>query len=249
MKAAKPFRLLSYNIQLGLRTEHYGHYVTGAWRHALPARTRRANLLRMAAVMRGYDFVAIQEADAGSLRTGQLNLVEFLAEHAGFKYCGLTVTRDFAPFARFCLGYLSRTAPVHVVAHSLPGRVPGRGALEVDLDSEALGGLTMLVTHLSLGRDSRARQLGYLAAAARGRRAVLVGDMNAGAERLARHPALHVAGLRPLSPAPPTFPSWRPRRALDQVLLSPDLRALSAQTLPALLSDHLPLAVEVARAA
>lgn len=248
MRRPKPFRLLSYNIQIGLYTEHYGHYVTGAWRHALPSRGRRANLLRMAEVMRDYDFVAIQEADAGSIRTGRLNLVEFLAEQAGFAHCGLTVTRDFAPFARFCIGYLSRTAPVRVTAHNLPGRIPGRGALEVNLKLPALGDLTVLVTHLSLGHDSRTRQLGYLSTALHGRRAVLVGDLNVGPERLTRHPGLHVAGLRPLSPAPPTYPSWRPRRALDQVLLSPDLQALSARTLPAVFSDHLPLAVEVAPA-
>jgi len=240
--------MLSFNIQAGLHTQHYGHYVTGAWRHAMPARGRRENLLQMAKLMRGYDFVAIQEADAGSLRTGSVNLIEFLAEQAGFSYYGLTVTRDLAPFARICLGYLSRTPPQRVITHALPGRLPGRGALEVDLESPQLGGLTVLVTHLSLGRVSRSRQLAYLATLLRGQNGVLVGDLNGSPESLRRLPSLHAAGLRAVPGTPATYPSWQPRHSLDQVLLTPRLRALSAEALPAALSDHLPLSVELAHA-
>ena len=241
-----PFRLLSFNIQAGLHTQHYGHYVTGAWRHAMPARGRRENLLQMAKLMRGYDFVAIQEADAGSLRTNRVNLIEFLAEHAGFDHYGLTVTRDLAPFARICLGYLSRSAPQRVITHALPGRIPGRGALEVDLETSQIGALTVLVTHLALGRQSRARQLGYLSTLMRGQDGVLVGDLNGSPESLHRLPSLHAAGLRPITLAPATYPSWQPRHSLDQVLLTPRLQVVSAEALPVALSDHLPLSVELA---
>lgn len=247
MDTETPFRLLSFNIQAGLRTQDYRQYVTGAWRHALPTRRRRGNLLAMAELMRGYDFVAIQEADAGSIRTDRVNLIEFLAEHAGFTHCGLTVTRDLAPFARICLGYLSRTQPKQVITHALPGRLPGRGAFEVDIDSPSLGALTLLVTHLALGRESRSRQLTYLSSVLQGQEGVLVGDLNSSPESLRRVPGLHAAGLRPIPHAPATFPSWRPQRSLDQVLLTPGLQVLSAQALPVALSDHLPLAVELAR--
>lgn len=248
MHTETPFRLLSFNIQAGLHTQDYGHYVIGAWRHALPTRRRRSNLLAMAELMRGYDFVAIQEADAGSIRTDRVNLIEFLAEHAGFTHCGLTVTRDLAPFARICLGYLSRTQPKRVITHALPGRLPGRGALEVRVDT-SLGVLTLLVTHLALGRESRSRQLTYLSSALHGREGVLVGDLNASAESLRYMPSLRAAGLRSIPHAPVTFPSWRPRRSLDQVLLTPGLQAVSARALPVELSDHLPLAVELAHVA
>lgn len=247
MDTEAPFRLLSFNIQAGLQTHDYPHYVSGAWRHALPTRRRRDNLLAMAKLMRGYDFVAIQEADAGSIRTDRVNLVEFLAEQAGFTHYGLTVTRDLAPFARICLGYLSRTPPTQVITHTLPGRLPGRGALEVDIDSPSLGALTLLVTHLALGRESRVRQLTYLSTVMHGQQGVLVGDLNGSPESLRRIPGLRAAGLQPLLHAPATYPSWRPRRSLDQVLLTPELQVVSAQALPVVLSDHLPLAVELAR--
>lgn len=245
---APPFRLLSFNIQAGLHTQHYGHYVTGAWRHAMPARGRRENLLQMAKLMRGYDFVAIQEADAGSIRTNRVNLIELLAEHAGFSHCGLTVTRNLAPFARICLGYLSRSAPQRVITHALPGRLPGRGALEVDLETPQMGALTVLVTHLALGRVSRSRQLAYLATLLRGQNGVLVGDLNGSPESLHRLPSLHAAGLRAVPGTPATYPSWQPRHSLDQVLLTDRLRVVSAEALPVALSDHLPLSVELAYA-
>ena len=44
---------------------------------------------------------------------------------------------------------------------------------------------------------------------------------------------------------PPTFPSWKPRRAIDHVLLSRPLALARLETLPALRSDHLPLAADI----
>jgi Metal-dependent hydrolase len=244
-------RLLSYNIQAGLATRDYGHYVTGAWRHALPARGRRSNLARMAELMQDYDFVALQEADAGSLRTGDLNQIEYLAQRAGFQHYGYSVMRDLAPVARVSLGYLSRWRPRRVVTHLLPGRIPGRGALEVELVSADGAPLRVLATHLSLGPGSRRRQLDYLAAvvAESSRAAVLVGDLNSSSESLRRHPGLRTAGLEPVAEPPVTYPSWRPERALDQVLVRAPLEVLAVRALPVRYSDHRPLAVDLGRCA
>lgn len=62
-------RVLSLNIQVGLQTGGYHHYVTNAWKHFLPSRGVRAHLDRIAQFATAYDVVALQEADAGSLRT------------------------------------------------------------------------------------------------------------------------------------------------------------------------------------
>ena len=77
-------RLLSYNIHVGARPSHYGHYVTRAWRHLLPGPGMHATLDQMAEMMQGHDFVAVQEADAGSLRTRFVNQLEYLAKRAGY---------------------------------------------------------------------------------------------------------------------------------------------------------------------
>lgn len=243
----QPLRLLSFNIQVGMETRHYGDYVMRAWRHALPgpAPGLRATLDRIAMLARDYDFVAIQEADAGSLRTGFLNQMMYLAERAAFAYYGFAVTRDLRPVARHCLGFLSRFPTGTVEDHALPGPIKGRRVLRVPLRSPQ-GQIDMLVAHLSLGPATQRRQLEFLSRlVAPGTATVLMGDLNCEPEALRRHPALREAGFWVPDNSPLTFPSWRPRTAIDHILLSPQLQVHRLESLPHAISDHLPLAAEV----
>jgi endonuclease/exonuclease/phosphatase family metal-dependent hydrolase len=240
-------RLLSYNMQVALPTRHYGDYLAGAWRHVLPpaARGARQRLERIAELVVPYDFVALQEADAGSLRTRGVNQLEFLAHRAGFAHWGLSVTRDLHPLARHSLGFLSRLTPRRVQEHRLPARIPGRSALAVELGPEA-GGLVLMLTHLSLGENARRRQLEFLSQRVPPDRPfVLIGDLNCGPEDLRRHGALRAAGLHVHTDTPATYPSWRPYRCLDHVLWSRHLRLRKLEALPQTASDHLPLAAEL----
>jgi endonuclease/exonuclease/phosphatase family metal-dependent hydrolase len=43
----------------------------------------------------------------------------------------------------------------------------------------------------------------------------------------------------------PTFPSWKPKRALDHILASPSVALEKVWTLPQAFSDHLALAAEI----
>lgn len=238
-------RLLSYNIHVGLEARHYGHYFTGAWRHALPSSGGRAGLDRIAELIRGYDFVALQEADAGSLRTRNVNQLEYLAQRAGYSHWGHSVTRNLRPFARHSLGYLSRFAPVEVREHTLPSPIPGRRAMSISLGPTA-GGLTLIVTHLSLGRGTQTRQLDYLSAQVPpDGPVVLLGDLNCTPETLRRHAGLKASGLWLPEGSPVTYPSWKPRHSIDHVLVSPHVQVHSVEALPHAHSDHLPLAVEI----
>ncbi len=238
-------KLLSFNIQVGMHTRHYGHYVTRALHHVLPSPTMHYNLDRIAELMRDYDFVAIQEADAGSLRSHYVNQMEYLAEKAGFSHFGLSVTRDLKPVARHCLGYLSRRQPVNTVEHVLPSSIPGRRAMTIQLDAE-WGDLTLLVAHLSLGPRTQRRQLHFLAdLVPHARPSVLIGDLNCGPEKLRTHAGLLRSGLWVSAGTPATFPSWKPSRSLDHILVSPDIKVESLVALPHTFSDHRPLAADI----
>lgn len=242
-----PLKLLTYNIQVGLHTRDYRHMLTGMWRHALPSRERLRNLDRIAELMAEYDFVAVQEADAGSLRSRQINQIEYLAECAGFNHCGYTVTRNLRPVARHCLGWLSRSAPLSSEAHSLPAQIPGRAAMKLRFDGD-MDELTVLVAHLSLGPSDRRRQLDYLSGMARDEsRVVVLGDLNSGAEFLRQHPGLGAHPLQLPEHTPPTFPSWRPKQSIDHVLATPDVRIAEVNALPLAISDHRPLSVLIER--
>ncbi|MFC6668926.1 endonuclease/exonuclease/phosphatase family protein [Marinobacterium aestuariivivens] len=238
-------RLLSLNIQVGLETSSYVHYVTRAWKHLLPTRGARDNLERIADLASHFDIVALQEADAGSLRTGRLNQVAHLAERSGLSHWQASVTRDLAPFARHCLGCLSRWPLRQVRSHALPGRVPGRGALEVEICPPGYEPLRLIIAHLALSRHARARQLHYLADLVSAQSdTLLLGDLNCDLSELDAHPGLRQASLQPVHEES-TFPSWRPNRSIDHVLATPHVEVLDARVLDERMSDHLPVATQI----
>ncbi|MFT4045770.1 MAG: endonuclease/exonuclease/phosphatase family protein [Solimonas sp.] len=238
-------RVLTLNIQVGLQTAHYGHYVTGAWRHVLPSRNVRGNLDRIAELASQFDLIALQEADAGSLRTAQLNQVEYLARQAGLPHWRAAVNRNLGPFAQHCLGFLSRLPLLDSEHHALPGRVPGRGALAATLVEPGHRPVRAIVTHLALSRASRQRQLDYLATLApKHSELLLLGDLNCETSELLTHPPFGAIGLQPVNGAP-TFPSWKPQRRLDHVLATPGLAIAHSHVVPTPLSDHLAVAAEL----
>lgn len=241
----RPLRVLTLNIQVGMPTAHYGHYVTGAWRHVLPSRSVQRNLDRIAELAADFDVVALQEADAGSLRTAQINQIEYLARRAGFTHWRAAINRDLGPFAQHALGFLSRHALHDVRHHPLPGRFPGRGVLEAHIRERGHVPLHLMVAHLALGRVSRGRQLDYLAALADPKAdTVLMGDFNCEPLELSRHPELRRIGFR-LIHETPTYPSWRPVRSIDHMLVTPSVQAHGGRVLEAKLSDHLPVTTEI----
>lgn len=237
--------ILTLNIQVGMPTANVGQYISGAWRHVLPSRSVRHNLDRIAEFVSGYDVVALQEVDAGSLRTSQINQVEYLAHKAGFAYWRVAVNRNLRPLAQHAIGLLSRYPLEDVRHHPLPGRFPGRGALEARIVEDGFHPVHLMVAHLSLGRMSRDRQLSYLAdlTDASGD-TLLMGDFNCEPAELAEHPELQRIGFRPVHEHP-TYPSWNPRRCIDHVLVTPSVDAHSSEVVGTRLSDHLPVSTRV----
>lgn len=238
-------RVLSLNIQVGLRSSRYRHYLTEAWRHLLPSQGVRGVLDEIGSLAAGYDLVALQEADAGSLRTRQLNQVAYLAERAALPHWQAAVNRDLRPFAQHCLGLMSRDPLQRLRHHPLPGLLPGRGALDVEVIRPGYRPLRVVVVHLALGRRDRSRQLGYLGALLEdGDDALVLGDFNCGPQELEAHPGLRRAGLKPVH-RDRTYPAWAPSRCIDHVLATEGLDVQQAGALDARLSDHLPVGLTV----
>lgn len=238
-----PIRFLSFNIQVGIGTARYRHYFTKGWKHVLPHQGRTLNLERIAEVVSGYDFVALQEIDSGSLRSKYVNQVQFIAERARFPYWYTQLNRDLGPLAQHGNGLLSRVAPVEMQDHKLPGAIPGRGAIVARLPYGNSSVLVVLL-HLSLGERSRRLQLEYVRNLMQGEdHVVLMGDMNSHLPQLLFDSPLADTNLRPVGQVQPTYPAWRPLRALDHVLVSPRLAIRDYEVLDCQLSDHRPIAV------
>jgi len=239
-------RLLTYNIQAGIATSRYHHYLTHSWRHVLPCPKRRDNLDRIGHLIQHFDIVGLQETDAGSLRSGYINITEYLANRARFPYWYDQTNRDFGMFAQHSMGVLSRFRATDISEHRLPGPIPGRGALMVSY-GDGPTRLVLLLLHLALGRRARERQIAFVAEIAREFSHVIVmGDLNCRAESPELAPLISRAGLREPVQDLHTFPSWRPIRNIDHILVSPTIQVRSVSVLNYPLSDHLPIAMEVA---
>ncbi|HLQ85366.1 MAG TPA: endonuclease/exonuclease/phosphatase family protein [Salinisphaeraceae bacterium] len=236
---------MSFNMQVGIGTKRYREYITRGWRHLLPSQQVHDNLARIAELIADYDFVGLQELDAGSHRSGYINQLEWLAQEAGFAFWHTQVNRDLGQLAQHGLGLLARHKPFTVEEHKLPGRIPGRGALIARFGNPEHA-LTVVVTHLSLTAHSRNQQLAAICAlVADDEHVVIMGDTNCSARQLATDSALAASNLQVYQLAQPTFPSWRPRRCIDHILVTPDIHVHEAHVLDVQLSDHLPVQMRV----
>lgn len=238
-------KLLSYNVQAGICTTRYHQYVTSSWKHVLHHPQRFHNLDRIAQLARGYDLVGLQEVDAGSRRSGFVNLTQYLAEKAEFPFWDDRTNRRLGRFASHSMGMLSRYLPIEITEHKLPGRVPGRGVLCVRYGRKDAS-LMVMIVHLALSRRARMEQLAFLSELVNEHRnVVLMGDMNCPSES----PEINQFINRTLMCEPAhglhTFPSWRPERNIDHILVSPTLKVEQVKVLDYPVSDHLPIAMEI----
>ena len=238
-------RLLSFNIQVGINTQQYRHYLTRSWQHVLPHAKRVNNLNSIAAVLPDFDVVALQEVDGGSLRSGFVNQTEYLAFRGRFPYWYQQLNRNLGKFAQHSNGLLSRYKPTNLEDHKLPGLIPGRGAIVAEF-GEGAETLLVAMMHLALSRRTRNIQLSYIRDLVRSHaHVVLMGDMNTHAEQLLNHSPLKNTGLHAAHWGQNTFPSWKPQKSLDHILVSHSLLVNSVNVLPIPISDHLPVAVEI----
>jgi endonuclease/exonuclease/phosphatase family metal-dependent hydrolase len=238
-------RLLSYNIQAGVATTRYHHYLTRSWKHVLPDVHRHKTMENIAQVIVDFDIVGLQEADIGSLRTGFINQAELLAELCDFPHWHQQATRRFGNIAQQSNALLSRIQPNYIRTYRLPGLVPGRGAILAHFGDPG-NPLVVLMIHLALGRRSRAQQLALISKLVYAHPYVVVmGDLNCQLHSPELSTLLRKTGLKAPTAKIATYPSWRPKRHIDHILVSPSLEVTQTYALEHAVSDHLPVAAEI----
>jgi len=238
-------KLLSYNLQVGIDSHSYGDYLTQSWRHVLPDSKRNGNLCRVATWLSNYDIVALQEVDAGSLRSQFINQIAFLADRGGFPHYYQQQNRRVAGLAAHSNGMLSKFASSHAIHHKLPGRVPGRGALQVTFGSEDQQVLVLSV-HLALSHRARCLQLEYIAEVVKHTPYfIIMGDMNCTTDLVSEEFKKLGVNVQPSRQVTPTFPRWKPKHCFDQIWVSNSLNIVKTEVLNLGVSDHLPIAMEI----
>ena len=237
-------KLLSFNIQTGVDTQDFHEYVTKSWKQLLPLKERISNLNRIAQLVQSYDLVGLQEVDSGSLRTGFLDQTEYLANRARFPYWYRQVNRSLGKIAQHSNGVLSRIRPHCIDEHKLPG-LRGRGAMLVEFTTNREP-LLVCIMHLALGKRARRLQLSYISElVSEYSQLVVMGDFNCGTDSGELHELVDNTHLQLPTEDLKTFPSWRPNRKYDHILISDSLKLQKTHVLEHTHSDHLPICVEI----
>lgn len=242
----KTARLFCFNIHAGNAQQTFREYLTRSWRHVLPDPGKHKNLAELGRLLREVDIAALQEVDGGSLRSGFLNQAAYLADQSAFPYWWQQRNRRIGRIAESSNCLFSRWQPTLVEDHALPGPIRGRGAL-LAVYGEGKDALAVVISHLSLGNQTRGRQFDFLSELLKPyRHIVLMGDFNcqphnASFKRFLERSNLAIPGPKALN----TYPAWHPERSIDHILLSSEIRPVSYDAPSLLLSDHLPVAVEI----
>ena len=243
-KGGRGLRFLSYNIQAGIDTRHYREYVTKGWKHLLPNRERLRNLNLIADMLHGYDLVGLQEVDSGSLRSGFVDMTEYLAHRSGYPHWYRQINRNIGVIAQHSNGFLSRLRPTNVSNHRLPpGK--GRGAMMLEF-GDGPDALVVCSVHLGLSRRIRTRQLDFINELIGDRRhLVVMGDMNDGCDSAEVRKFIDNTGLTEPACDQATIPTWRQVRRIEHILVTHDIEVRSTRVVDYALSDHLPICVEL----
>lgn len=237
-------RLLNYNIQAGMASRRYADYLLHSWKYFLPHPQRWRNFDAIAHRLRDFDVIALQETDAGSLRTGFGSPTEYLARHAGFPFWFEQTNREIGSLSRHGNAILCRERPFEVVDHKLPG-MRGRGAL-IAVFGPPSRGLAVISVHLALGRRPRQMQMGSLSELiSEYSNVILMGDLNCDLRSPEMRSMLQRTSLRAPSAMGSTFPSWRPHRCIDHILVTPGIDILHSSQPSWHYSDHLPVCMNV----
>lgn len=237
--------ILSYNVQVGIRTSRPRHYLTGSWKHILPCPRRMGNLDSVAHQIANYDIVGLQEVDAGSIRSNFINMAEYLAERGSFPYWHHQVNRNLGRFAQHSNALLTHLKPDLITDLRLPGLIPGRQALLAQFNSGD-DSLAVIVLHLALSRRARNRQLDYIADVVNEfPHAIIMGDMNCTCNSIEMRRLFDKTNLREPLESICTFPSWRPAYNIDHILVTSELNVTEAAVIDHPMSDHLPIMTRV----
>ena len=238
-----PLRLCTHNAQVGIDTRQPSDYLTKSHKHILPCPMRQENLDHIAAGIRDFHFVGFQELDAGSIRSQQINQTAYLAQRADFPFWASRVNRNLGKLGQHALGICAGVAAIRTQEIPLPGRIPGRGALITDFQWHGAP-LRIINSHLSLGKRTRALQMKFLGALCdEVPYCIVMADFNCSPEMgfLPQWCEQHRLQLPEYSP--PTYPRWRPKRAIDHIIVSRSLQIEQTWIADFGVSDHRPLAM------
>jgi len=193
------------------------------------------------------DIVGLVEVDAGSFRTGKTHQAEMMAESLGHfhsycpKYCSTTRVASLPVMKNQGNAFLAKDTIVKEKFHFFTRGVK-RLVIELELEN-----VIIFLVHLSLGFKARHGQLEQLSnfISNTEKPCIVAGDFNVLWGESEINLFLKATGLVDANnESLPTFPAWKPKRHLDFILHSPEIKISDFFVPNVEFSDHLPLVLD-----
>ena len=106
--------------------------------------------------------------------------------------------------------------------------------------------ILVCIMHLALGKRARRLQLAYISELVKEySQLVVMGDFNCGTDSRELRELVDSTHLKLPIEDLMTFPSWKPNRKFDHILISDSLKLQKTHVLEHTHSDHLPICVEL----
>ena len=221
--------------------------------------TIRSNLGEIAAFLdrTGADVVALQEADAPSLWSGNFDHVALLAEQAGYPVFESSNQAGswFFSYGTALLSRVSLSGVLHYTFSPSPptmnkGYTLGQIVWQPNADEPVL--IDVISVHLDFSRKSvREQQSAELSETlvGRGNPMIIMGDFNSDwfADEEVVRALAERTGLQVYQPEAGNLATYHSStRRLDWILISKQLEFVSFEVLPDVLSDHFAVVAEIA---
>ena len=233
-------RFLLYNIRYGTGNKHFLFPWSGYLRRTT------ANLKDITEFIRTMDpdIVGLVEVDSGSYRSERQDQSQIIADALGHyntfksKYSKFSMMRFFPIMNKQGNAFLARDTIKNKQYHYFDKGVK-KLVIELELEN-----LTVFLVHLALSYRARHHQLSDLYSLVKdtAKPHIVAGDFNSRWGDREIKLFLAATGLTNAAQTETaTYPSWSPKRALDFILYSPDIKPTRFFAPKVSFSDHLPI--------
>lgn len=242
----KTYKILLYNVQncngIGNNALEYFYKFHQYIFHSDNVLKKISNLITKL----NPDIVALNEVDLGSFRSKFINQLRYIHDKGNFndylyscRYSGLL---QYTPFInKQGSGLLTKRKIKHKTTHHL-----NSGFKNLILEIKTSDNLSLILVHLSMRKNARKKQIKelYTILKNKTKNTIVMGDFNIMRGFTELNELIDKVGLKPVE-CPKTYPSWNPKKHLDLMFLSNNMKVKKIIAIKSNLSDHLPLFFEV----
>ncbi len=249
-------KLVCYNIEYCEGMEGLWYQYLQFWKMFFPPKNLDQKIVDALKKVKP-DILALVEVDTGSFRAKKDEVIFFekklgltsFVEKIKYPFQGWLKLFHYAPILNKQANAIISKFKISKVKYHLFHEGTKRVVIQVEIHCPKK--ITLLLAHLALGRKTRAAQIKELTKIVNGIKnpVILMGDFNTFSGKKELKDLMEKTHLKDKLKLDKyslqlTQPTWHPKRRLDYVLTSPQIKIKKYQVLNYPFSDHMPLFVE-----